>query len=128
MLMTQGDKATRLARDRYLRRTYDISADEFDLIVEAQGGKCPVCERDLSGLRGDVDHDHVSGIIRGILCRFDNHRVVGRHRDWRVLARATEYLRDPPAVIVLGERRAPKKKPRKRRRATRRKTTASTIE
>lgn len=59
----------RAMRDLYYRRTYGISADEADAILEAQGGRCAICgdrpER-LASLH--LDHDHEHGHLRGFLC------------------------------------------------------------
>jgi hypothetical protein len=102
-------------RDSYLRRTYNISLTEYLAIVEAQGGKCFICEKELTGISNPVDHDHASGIIRGILHTYCNHRLLGRHRDWELVQRMADYLRQPPAVSLLGARVVPKKSPRKRK-------------
>lgn len=101
-------------RDLYLRRTYNIDLSEYKAILAAQGHKCPVCEKPLSGLSNPVDHDHVTGVVRGVTCTYCNHRVIGRHRDWAVLHRAAMYLKDNPARRVTGSRTVPKKKPKKR--------------
>ena len=47
-----------------------------------QNNSCPICLSliSLSGLQGkkaQIDHDHKSGIIRGILCRSCNSHLVG---------------------------------------------------
>lgn len=45
-----------------------------------QGGKCPICGKQLVRGRGKacVDHDHKTGRVRGILCgMYCNKRVVG---------------------------------------------------
>jgi hypothetical protein len=49
----------------HLRRTFGITVEERELLLERQGGVCAVC--------GDenpthTDHDHVSGKVRGLLC------------------------------------------------------------
>jgi DNA-directed RNA polymerase subunit RPC12/RpoP len=105
------------ARDRYLRRTYNLTLDEYKRILASQGGRCFICEKVLEGVSHPVDHDHVSGLVRGVLCSYCNHRVVGKLRDYRVAEKIAAYLRNPPANRVIGERLVPKKAP-KRRRAT----------
>ena len=107
------DKAEH-ARDLYLRRVYNITLAEYRQILEIQGGKCPVCEKELSGISHPVDHDHKTGVVRGILCTYCNQRVIGRHRLWEVFHRAAKYLKDNPARRVVGSRQVPPKK-RKRR-------------
>lgn len=105
---------TRDERDRYLLRTYGITVVEFDCIVAATGNRCPICTKPFTGTPV-VDHDHRTGVVRGVLCSHCNHRVLGRHRDPLVFERTAAYLRRPTAVGVLGEERiVPKKSPRKR--------------
>lgn len=38
-------------------------------LIDLQGGICPLCERGITVQTGCMDHDHVTGIVRGILCR-----------------------------------------------------------
>lgn len=102
-------------RDLYLRRTYSITLSEYQSILEAQGGLCCICNKELTGISNAVDHDHKTGIVRGILCAYCNHWNLGRHTDWELVQRMADYLREPPAVRVLGQRATPKKSPRKRR-------------
>ena len=117
----------RADRNRYLLRTYGITIDEFDAIVEAAGGCCPLCTKPF---KGTPVVDHRTGAVRGVLCTFCNHRVLGRHRDPELFARTAEYLLDPPADRVLGEQRIvpTKAKKRVRENVTRGKITRTTKE
>lgn len=105
-------------RDAYLRRTYDITEDEFDSLVEDADGRCPICLKPFASTPV-VDHDHRTKVVRGVLCTHCNYRVVGRHRDPGVFERAARYLADPPAVRVLGEERRTPTKRRSRGNVTR---------
>jgi hypothetical protein len=85
----------RAMRDLYYRRTYGISADEADAILDAQNGRCAICcapapER-LASMH--LDHDHETGAIRGFLC-IDCNQGLGKLRDSPdLLLRALVYLR-----------------------------------
>lgn len=61
----------------YSLRAYGITGQEYDSILEKQGGLCAICRRrdssDRSGRRLSVDHDHRTGKIRGLLCTPCNH-------------------------------------------------------
>jgi glycerol-3-phosphate dehydrogenase len=48
-----------------LLRRYGITTEEFFEMVERQEGKCAVCERECEL---QVDHDHETGVVRGLLC------------------------------------------------------------
>ena len=80
----------RKGRDAYYRRTYGISADEFDALLEKQGGVCAIC---AGPDPKHLDHDHRTGEIRGILCVNCNHGLGKFFDDVDLLERAVTYLR-----------------------------------
>lgn len=53
--------------DRYLRRTYKLSREQWEDLLDAQGGRCAIC-RTAEADPWHVDHCHETGAIRGILC------------------------------------------------------------
>lgn len=53
-------------RDQWRRHRYGMSVADHQLLLERQGGRCAVCCRDLALV---VDHDHDSGVVRGLLCQ-----------------------------------------------------------
>ncbi len=69
-------------KHRLLRKTYALSIDDYSALLDAQGGTCAICGRtpEESGATLHVDHDHVTGKLRGILCRSCNHGL-GRFQD-----------------------------------------------
>lgn len=91
----------RKQRDAYYRRTFGISADDFDALLREQGGGCAICacvpERAASF---HLDHDHLSGTIRGILCLSCNQGVGKFRDDAALLERAAEYVRRGRATVV----------------------------
>lgn len=63
------------ARDRNnaLRRRYGITQDDYERMLEEQGGACAICRATTSLRNGKpfpfhVDHDHETGKVRGLLC------------------------------------------------------------
>jgi hypothetical protein len=77
------------SREYHLRRRYGIGQADFDRIMAQQGGVCPICGRENPE---HVDHDHVTGELRGILC-FNCNQGLGNFRDSpQAMARAIEYL------------------------------------
>lgn len=94
--------ANRINRNNNLKRLYGITSDEYEEILEAQGYVCAICkspphrEGKPNKQRLHVDHDHVTGKIRGLLCYHCNTGV-GQFRDLPVLLRAAaEYLEAAP--------------------------------
>ena len=57
------------ARASVLRRQFGITLEQYNEMRAAQGGVCAICgEACVSGRALAVDHDHASGVIRGLLC------------------------------------------------------------
>lgn len=111
------------AKDLYLKRTYGITLADYYAILAHQKGMCAINGCGKVPVRSwlDVDHDHKARVVRGLLCRYHNHRLIGRHREWELLQAAANYLRWPPAVIAIGERSLMPKPKRKRRKSGSRK-------
>lgn len=104
-------KAKRLAeRDINRERRFGLTGDETRELKAFQDGMC-ICGP-WTGYNGatrelSVDHDHQTGIIRGMLCKHCND-LLGRIRDDpEYFRRMIAYLESPPAVRLLGERIAP---------------------
>lgn len=72
-----------------LRSNYGIGLEQFDSMVEAQGGKCAIC-RGAGPLC--VDHCHASGVVRGLLCHLCNRALGLFNDDASRLQSAIEYL------------------------------------
>ena len=81
--------------DRYdgvLRHAYGITLDDYDRMLEEQGGECAICGKHPTKKRLCVDHDHQTNKVRGLLCEKCNWGI-GQFNDTVVLLRnAIEYL------------------------------------
>lgn len=89
-----------MGKDYQLRHKYGITLAEYIELLEKQEHRCAVCDcmdgsDKHNGLRTkqlSIDHDHQTGIIRGLLCN-DCNRAIGQMQDSSVLLRkAAEYL------------------------------------
>lgn len=97
-----------------VQREYGITARQYRDLYIAQHGCCYICRvakgkhpddpKGRGGRRLAVDHNHVTGAVRGLLCSGGDktcNRVIG----WlsiSALERAVEYVRTEPAQRVLG--------------------------
>lgn len=91
------------AHARMTERVYNLTGEQYRALYEAQGGHCAICWRATGKTKSlAVDHDHETGLVRGLLCGPDNRDVVGR-LDIPALIRAAEYLAKPPAFEVIGK-------------------------
>lgn len=89
-----------------LASIYGITRDDYLALLELQGGVCAICGQTPRTKRLAVDHDHKTGLVRGLLCadqeRGCNHAVLGsleaRAVDSAVEAayRLISYIENPP--------------------------------
>ena len=81
-------------RNSYLKRTYGLTEEDYNNLLEKQGGGCAICgkTKEQEGKYLAVDHDHKTLEVRGILCHYHNKYTVGRHRDADLLRRVADYL------------------------------------
>ncbi len=76
-------------RHYHLRQRYGIGAADVAAMIKAQGGVCLLCGERLAQ---HVDHDHVTGEVRGVLCSCCNQGL-GNFRDNAAALRAAiDYL------------------------------------
>lgn len=59
----------------HYKRSFGLTLNDVKSLLEGQFNKCALCEKELSVLQGrgfstiaHVDHDHVTGKVRGVLC------------------------------------------------------------
>ena len=89
-------------RGNHLRRL-GLSAEQYERLLKAQGGGCAICGSQPKKQLLHVDHDHETGIIRGLLCLWCNHKLLGGARESTIiLQRAIDYLTKPPAIKAIG--------------------------
>jgi hypothetical protein len=88
-----------------IESTYEISAEEYQAILERQGHRCGICKCRSVSKRFAVDHDHQTNEVRGLLCSKCNHDGLGAFHDSPLLLwRALTYLLMPPAQYRPEER------------------------
>lgn len=91
-----------------LDRYYGLTVEEYEAMLVAQDYKCAICRQPETALQNGklrrlcVDHDHVTGVIRGLLCQKCNHAIGLFADDRELIARAAEYvnLPRPDGVVV----------------------------
>lgn len=87
-------EAAHLAKkNKHLRHQYGITLAQYDAMLAAQGSGCAVCGVPSSGDRKlSVDHCHVTGRVRGLLCSRCNY-ALGQFDDRpELLRQAAIYL------------------------------------
>ena len=88
-------KKPQYLRQYYMRREYNLTLEQWEDIFNAQGRVCALCSSPEPGAKSvwHMDHDHVTGRLRGILCYGCNNAVgVYQRRIQSNLDRVTHYL------------------------------------
>jgi hypothetical protein len=103
----RGSEKKKLAdRRSHLKRKYGITLEDYDRMLEAQGGVCAICKEARPEERTlHVDHDHVTGKIRGLLCFRCNNAIGDLRDDVDLIYRMLDYLdRDEEAAALARAR------------------------
>lgn len=81
-------------KKQWLKRKYDMEIDEFQKIKAKQNENCAICNKKLEdGFLVHVDHDHKTGNVRGILCRWCNTGLGNFKDSMENLKSAVKYLK-----------------------------------
>ena len=80
-------------RKSYLMRKYGMTIEQYDAMLEAQGGGCFICScTPREDISLHVDHDHSTGKVRGILCFRCNNALADFQEDPELLRKAAAYV------------------------------------
>ena len=76
-----------------LKSKYNISPEEYNLLLNKQNQVCAICHNMcITGRKLAVDHNHKTGKIRGLLCSECNNGIGKLKDDPELLKRAIVYL------------------------------------
>lgn len=75
-----------------LKRAYGLTKDEYDKLSENQQHLCAICNNPDTRLLS-VDHCHLTGKVRGLLCRKCNIAIGNFEDQIERLESAIEYLK-----------------------------------
>ena len=84
---------------RRVEQTYGLTAEQYEALLAYQGGACAICGGERR-YRLNVDHDHATGKVRGLLCRRCNKLLRDVRDDAETLHRAGWYVAWPPAATA----------------------------
>jgi len=101
--VSQKRYTERLGRDgvraKNLKNSYGITQEDYDRILEKQGGVCAICGSPSNYYKGGrlcplaVDHNHETRKVRGVLCNHCNRAIGMLKDDAEIVDRAAAYLR-----------------------------------
>lgn len=62
-------------------KKYGLTKEQYKIMLEYSGNRCYICNRPPRTRALHIDHNHKTGVIRGLLCLNCNQRIIGRSGD-----------------------------------------------
>jgi hypothetical protein len=84
------EKLKRAKINSHFKHKYGITVEQYDLMVKEQNGLCAICQK-LEKLF--VDHCHITGKIRGLLCLKCNLMLGSAVDNLDILNNGISYLK-----------------------------------
>ena len=84
------DKRKQIARKGRLKNKYKLTESQFEEMKQRANGICQICNNKPSRLV--IDHDHVTGKVRGLICDNCNLGLGGFKDSVNSLKNAINYL------------------------------------
>jgi len=75
-----------------LKHKYGIDIIEYERLLKEQNYSCAICYAASNGKRLCVDHDHKTGVIRGLLCDLCNKALGLVKDDLSIVQNLSNYL------------------------------------
>jgi len=88
-----ADEVSRLAKEKRLKNSYGLSISALDDLLESQEHSCRICNKHLNQSNLNVDHNHDTGEVRGLLCNNCNRGIGHLQDSIEILESAVEYLK-----------------------------------
>lgn len=81
----------RTYNDKTRLRKFGMTVEQYAQMFDDQGGLCAICLQPPQAYRLCIDHDHVTGKVRALLCRGCN-LTLGATSDPEWFRRAADFL------------------------------------
>lgn len=84
----------RVKKKSRLKMIYGITLGDWEKMFDAQEGRCVICGKHQNELSKGlvIDHDHITGKVRGLLCHLCNIGIGSLQDDPALLKNAISYL------------------------------------
>ena len=82
-----------MAKQYFRYKKYQMRSSDYELMLRDQNGCCAICgAKPEKGKRLDIDHDHETGEVRGLLCGLCNRALGLLKDDPGVIRHAADYV------------------------------------
>jgi hypothetical protein len=87
------DRNKEIQKRSRLWRAFGLTLEDYFAMLESQHGLCAICQKPpKEGTFLAVDHNHITGKIRGLLCWRCNSSLGKFNDDYMLVRRAADYL------------------------------------
>ena len=87
------EKVKTMARKTHIMRKFNMTIEEYESKLSAQNGVCAICESTCAtGYNLAVDHNHITGKIRALLCKNCNTAIGLLKENTDIMTKALNYL------------------------------------
>jgi hypothetical protein len=77
--------------ERLLKNRYNLTIKEYNRLTKKQQGKCKICKTSCKRLF--VDHNHKTGVVRGLICLKCNSAIGFLRDDIDIAQKIIKYLK-----------------------------------
>ena len=81
-------------RNKHLKRKFGITLEQFNLMFDSQKGRCQICDKHEEEKLLAVDHNHRTGMVRGLLCNNCNLSLGLINEDIKILQNMIKYIQN----------------------------------
>jgi hypothetical protein len=77
-----------------IKRLFGVSKEHFEMLWNLQNGRCAICDLEfcLEKRNWTVDHNHITGKVRNLLCNPCNKFIGFARENCQILTNAIGYL------------------------------------
>jgi hypothetical protein len=86
------EKTKKYWRKYRLKKQYNITPEIYDNLFIEQNGVCAICGKKPDKKILSVDHDHITGQIRGLICNSCNLALGCIEEDILILKKMIKYI------------------------------------
>ena len=86
------EKVATASRKSHLKLNYNMTLRQYADVLAAQNGVCAICGKPSVKQKLNVDHNHATGKLRGLLCWKCNVGIGHFDEDLSSLRKAIKYL------------------------------------
>ena len=90
------------AKNYHFLRRYNISLDDYNRMMIEQDGKCWTCSVKAEDEVLVVDHNHLTGEVRGLLCSGCNTAIGLLKESQETIAKVSKYLQEKGSCAPKG--------------------------